>query len=64
MLENPDWRSIFAPSGSLLKEGEIIRRTNLSRTLATIAAEGAGALYKVVIIVLVLAGLTSDSMAF
>ncbi|KAI0949707.1 hypothetical protein AcW1_009235 [Taiwanofungus camphoratus] len=46
MLENPDWRSIFAPSGSLLKEGEIIRRTNLSRTLATIAAEGAGALYK------------------
>jgi gamma-glutamyltranspeptidase/glutathione hydrolase/leukotriene-C4 hydrolase len=46
MLENPDWSSIFAPNGELVKEGEIIRRTNLSRTLETIASEGPDAFYK------------------
>ncbi|KAH9951517.1 gamma-glutamyltranspeptidase [Amylocystis lapponica] len=46
MLEDPDWRAIFAPEGSLLKEGDIIRRTNLSHTLAAVAAGGADALYK------------------
>ncbi|KAH9839396.1 gamma-glutamyltranspeptidase [Rhodofomes roseus] len=46
MLNNPDWSAIFAPEGHLLKEGETIRRTNLSRTLAVIAEEGADALYK------------------
>lgn len=46
MLGNPDWRDIFAPNGVFLKEGEIIRRTNYSRTLATIATEGADAFYK------------------
>ncbi|KZT10634.1 gamma-glutamyltranspeptidase [Laetiporus sulphureus 93-53] len=46
MLEDPDWSSIFAPSGSLLEKGEIIRRINLSRTLAIIAEEGADAFYK------------------
>ncbi|KAF9531606.1 gamma-glutamyltranspeptidase [Crepidotus variabilis] len=46
MLNNPDWMAIFAPNGTLLKEGEIIRRTNLSRTLSVIAEEGPGAFYK------------------
>ncbi|KAG7449552.1 gamma-glutamyltranspeptidase [Guyanagaster necrorhizus] len=46
MLGNPDWRDIFAPNGVLLKEGEMIRRTNYSRTLATIATGGADAFYK------------------
>ncbi|TFK25723.1 gamma-glutamyltranspeptidase [Coprinopsis marcescibilis] len=46
MLNNPDWSSIFAPEGRFLNEGEIIRRSNLSRTLAIIAEEGADALYK------------------
>ncbi|KAI0645531.1 gamma-glutamyltranspeptidase [Trametes meyenii] len=46
MLNEPDWRAVFAPEGRLLREGETIRRTNLSRTLATIAEEGPGAFYK------------------
>ncbi|KAF8161066.1 gamma-glutamyltranspeptidase [Crassisporium funariophilum] len=46
MLNNPDWSSIFAPNGKFLQEGEIIRRTNLSRTLSTISREGADAFYK------------------
>lgn len=47
MLNLPDWRAIFAPNGRLLREGELIQRVNLSRTLTTIANEGPGALYKV-----------------
>lgn len=50
MLNNPDWSSIFAPQGRLLKEGEIIRRTNLSRTLKKISEEGANAFYTVFIL--------------
>ncbi|KIJ67718.1 hypothetical protein HYDPIDRAFT_83226 [Hydnomerulius pinastri MD-312] len=46
MLGNEDWRAVFAPEGKLLLQGETIRRTNYSRTLATIAAEGPGAFYK------------------
>ncbi|KZT72190.1 gamma-glutamyltranspeptidase [Daedalea quercina L-15889] len=46
MLKDPDWSAIFAPGGQLLNEGDTIRRTNLSRTLAVIAEEGADALYK------------------
>jgi gamma-glutamyltranspeptidase/glutathione hydrolase/leukotriene-C4 hydrolase len=45
LLENPDWSPIFAPRGKLLGEGEIMRRTNLSRTLEIIASEGIGAFY-------------------
>ncbi|KAF8491258.1 gamma-glutamyltranspeptidase [Gautieria morchelliformis] len=45
MLENPDWRSVFAPNGELLREGDLIRRTNYSRTLHTIAEQGAEAFY-------------------
>ena len=46
MLNHPDWKPIFAPEGRLLQAGETIRRTNLSRTLATIAEEGPEAFYK------------------
>lgn len=46
MLNNPDWSAIFAPNGALLEAGETIRRTNLSRTLALVAENGADALYK------------------
>ena len=45
MLENEDWRAVFAPNGRILKEGEWIHRTNLSRTLRAIAAEGPEAFY-------------------
>jgi gamma-glutamyltranspeptidase/glutathione hydrolase/leukotriene-C4 hydrolase len=47
MLNNPDWSAIFAPEGRLLKEEEIIRSPNLSRTLSVIAEEGPDAFYKV-----------------
>ncbi|OCH95075.1 gamma-glutamyltranspeptidase [Obba rivulosa] len=46
MLNSPDWSAIFAPYGRLLREGNMIRRVNLSRTLEAVAAEGADALYK------------------
>ncbi|KAF7321382.1 Sec7-like domain belongs to guanine nucleotide exchange factors [Mycena kentingensis (nom. inval.)] len=46
MLENPDWRDIFAPAGRFLQKGQTIRRTNYSRTLEIIANEGADAFYK------------------
>ncbi|ESK94248.1 gamma-glutamyltranspeptidase 1 [Moniliophthora roreri MCA 2997] len=46
MLKNPDWTPIFAPGGVFLKENEILRRTNYSRTLLAIANEGADAFYK------------------
>ncbi|KAG6900534.1 hypothetical protein C0993_009111, partial [Termitomyces sp. T159_Od127] len=47
MLNNPDWREIFAPHGVLLREGETIRRKNLARSLQMIAKEGSSAFYKV-----------------
>jgi hypothetical protein len=47
MLHNPDWKEIFAPHGVLLREGEIIRRTNYSRTLEAIGAGGAAVFYNV-----------------
>ncbi|VDB95949.1 unnamed protein product [Peniophora sp. CBMAI 1063] len=46
MLQNKDWSSIFAPHGVLLREGELIRRTNLSRTLTALAEEGPEVFYK------------------
>jgi gamma-glutamyltranspeptidase / glutathione hydrolase / leukotriene-C4 hydrolase len=47
MLGNPDWSAIFAPRGRFLREGEIIRRKNYSRTLAAIASHGPDAFYTV-----------------
>lgn len=46
MLGNEDWSAIFAPEGKLLLQGEIIRRTNYSHTLASIASDGPDAFYK------------------
>ncbi|KAG1751511.1 gamma-glutamyltranspeptidase [Suillus paluster] len=46
MLPKEDWRSIFAPEGRMLLEGETIRRTNYSRTLSAIASEGPDVFYK------------------
>ncbi|KAF9461274.1 gamma-glutamyltranspeptidase [Collybia nuda] len=45
MLDNPDWQAVFAPKGVFLQEGEIIRRENLSRSLAAIANDGSEAFY-------------------
>ena len=48
LLSNePDWSAIFAPKGTLLREGDYIKQTQLARTLATIASEGPQAFYKV-----------------
>jgi gamma-glutamyltranspeptidase/glutathione hydrolase/leukotriene-C4 hydrolase len=46
LLSSPDYSSIFAPEGFLLVEGDLIRRTNYSNTLSTIADHGASAFYK------------------
>ena len=46
MLNDPDWRAVFAPEGCLLREGDVIRRTALSRTLERVAAEGVDAFYR------------------
>ncbi|KAI0311986.1 gamma-glutamyltranspeptidase [Amylostereum chailletii] len=46
MLGNKDWSDIFAPEGTILKEGDTIKRTNLSRTLAAIAEGGSEAFYR------------------
>lgn len=46
MTETRDWSDIFAPGDHILREGEIIRRTNLSRTLDIIAREGAKGFYQ------------------
>lgn len=47
MLENPDWASIFAPSGKLARMGEKIKRTNYANTLRMIADDGPEAFYSV-----------------
>ena len=47
LMLQPVWKDIFAPNGELLREGELIRRTALSQTLAAIAKGGADAFYKV-----------------
>lgn len=39
-MDSTDWTDIFAPNGTLLNEGEMIHRTNLSQTLKAIATEG------------------------
>jgi gamma-glutamyltranspeptidase/glutathione hydrolase/leukotriene-C4 hydrolase len=46
MLGNPDFSAIFAPKGLLLREGDLIRRTNYSNTLSTIASHGPSVFYK------------------
>jgi len=50
-LKDEDWRGMFAPEGRLLLQGETIRRTNYSRTLASIASDGPDTFYSVCIAV-------------
>jgi len=45
-LQHPDWSPVFAPNAVLLKEGDTIRNTNLSRTLGLIAERGPDAFYQ------------------
>ncbi|KAG0348739.1 hypothetical protein BG004_004315 [Podila humilis] len=42
----PDWSHIFAPQGTALLEGELVKREALADTLETIANHGADAFYK------------------
>ncbi|KAH7922184.1 gamma-glutamyltranspeptidase [Leucogyrophana mollusca] len=46
MLNNPDWSAIFAPNGTILQEGDPIKRTNYATTLTTIATEGIDVFYE------------------
>ncbi|KAG8997197.1 hypothetical protein FRB94_011144 [Tulasnella sp. JGI-2019a] len=45
MPDLPDWASVFAPNGTLLVEGDMVRRTTYAETLHTIANEGISAFY-------------------
>ncbi|KAI8096996.1 gamma-glutamyltransferase [Halteromyces radiatus] len=46
IMESQVWKDIYAPNGTLAKQGGIIRRPALANTLETIAKEGADAFYK------------------
>ncbi|RUS29960.1 hypothetical protein BC938DRAFT_480012 [Jimgerdemannia flammicorona] len=41
-----DWRALFMPNGTLLKEGELLKRENLANTLEKIANEGPDVFYE------------------
>ncbi|KAJ3879818.1 gamma-glutamyltranspeptidase [Lentinula edodes] len=43
--KDPDFKEIFAPNGTLLKEGDIIERNNYARTLLEVAEGGAEVFY-------------------
>ncbi|KAF9917569.1 hypothetical protein BX616_000567, partial [Lobosporangium transversale] len=45
METEPDWSAIFAPNGTVLREGQWIKREALANTLETIGKEGADAFY-------------------
>ncbi|KAJ3279192.1 hypothetical protein HK104_001664 [Borealophlyctis nickersoniae] len=45
ILANPEFRKVYAPAGTVLKEGQICRRLNLASTLQTIADHGVDAFY-------------------
>jgi gamma-glutamyltranspeptidase/glutathione hydrolase/leukotriene-C4 hydrolase len=47
MLDDPDWKSIFAPKGKLLDAGDYISRPAYGETLRRIAEEGADVFYQV-----------------
>jgi gamma-glutamyltranspeptidase/glutathione hydrolase/leukotriene-C4 hydrolase len=48
--ENPNLASIYAPNGKLLGEGDLLKRTNFSKTLELIAENGSEVFYRVIII--------------
>ncbi|GJJ71324.1 gamma-glutamyltranspeptidase / glutathione hydrolase / leukotriene-C4 hydrolase [Entomortierella parvispora] len=45
METDPEWAQIFAPNGTILLEGEWIKRQALANTLETIGKEGSDAFY-------------------
>lgn len=45
MVNDPTWALDFAPNGTIVKQGDTIRRKRLANTLETIAEEGADAFY-------------------
>ncbi|KAI8599424.1 gamma-glutamyltranspeptidase, partial [Dissophora ornata] len=45
METEPDWGAIFAPNGTVLREGQWIKREALANTLETIGKDGADAFY-------------------
>ncbi|KAG9319364.1 hypothetical protein KVV02_005616 [Mortierella alpina] len=45
MESEPDWSAVFAPNGTVLREGQWIKREALANTLETIGQEGADAFY-------------------
>lgn len=47
MMEDPLWKKIFAPNGTFLNTGEVLRRETYAVTLETIGREGADAFYSV-----------------
>ena len=47
MLNNPDWKAIFAPRGRFLCPGEPIKWTQYSKTLEAVAEGGADVFYTV-----------------
>jgi len=47
ILNDSDWKTVFAPNGVLLVEGDWVNRTNYSRTLSIIAQHGPDAFYEV-----------------
>ncbi|KAF9186920.1 hypothetical protein BGZ51_001231 [Haplosporangium sp. Z 767] len=45
METKPDWSAVFAPNGTVLREGQWIKREALANTLEKIGKEGADAFY-------------------
>ncbi|KAF9947717.1 hypothetical protein BGZ72_010347 [Mortierella alpina] len=45
MESEPDWSAVFAPNGTVLREGQWIKREALASTLETIGLQGADAFY-------------------
>lgn len=50
LLETPNLASIYAPNGKLLGEGDLLKRTNFSKTLELIAENGSEVFYRVIMI--------------
>ncbi|KAI9188158.1 hypothetical protein H9P43_002549 [Blastocladiella emersonii ATCC 22665] len=46
ILASPAWRDVFAPSGTLVVAGDVVKRTALAKTLRAVAKEGARAFYE------------------
>ncbi|KAG0200299.1 hypothetical protein BGX28_006581 [Mortierella sp. GBA30] len=45
MESQPDWSAVFAPNGTVLREGQWIKREALANTLEVIGRDGANAFY-------------------